>query len=137
MLDADLRDWAQQELKAQPESLSPTLALLDAMEGMLRVLAKHPDAILERFREGPGSESWAACQGLFSQILRNGIIAGDFRRGLDVDVLGLSLAAMVFGNAAHARLTGDSIDEECMATELFRAAIAGLAAPPHPANKPE
>jgi hypothetical protein len=136
MLDEDLRAWAQQELKAQPDAPSPTLALLTALEGMLGVLEGHADAIIAQFREGPASEGWKASQSLFSQILRNGIIAGDFRRDLDAEVMGLSLTAMVYGNAAHDRMTGRKLDATKLATELYRAVLAGLAAPPLPLKKP-
>ena len=135
MLEADLQGWALAELKAQPDAPSPTLAMLTAIEGMLEVLQKHPDAVVERFREGPGSASWKACQGLFTQILRNGIIAGDFRRDLDAEVMGLSLTAMVYGNVAHDRLLAKPIAVSNLATELYRAVIAGLAAPPQPLKK--
>ncbi|MNR86836.1 hypothetical protein D3C72_176930 [compost metagenome] len=137
MLEEDLQGWALKELKAQPDAPSPTLALLDAIEGMLGVLHRHPDAVLDRFREGPGSPSWKACQELFSQILRNGIIAGDFRRDLDTQVMGLSLTAMVYGNVAHDRLMQTSSDTETLATELYRSLLAGLAAPPLPLKKPD
>lgn len=135
MLEADLKGWALTELKAQPDAPSPTLAMLTAIEGMLEVLNQHPDAVIARFREGPGSEGWQACQGLFTQILRNGIIAGDFRRDLDAEVMGLSLTAMVYGNVAHERLLSKPIDVSSLATELYRAVIAGLAAPPQPLKK--
>jgi hypothetical protein len=135
MLDAELRGWAERELKAQPDAPSPTLALLSALEGMLGVLQDHPEDLMNRFREGPGSEGWKACETLFSRILRNGVIAGDFRRDLDADVMGRSLAAMVYGNAAHAHLTQQPLATESLATELYRALIAGLAAPPQPLKK--
>ena len=135
MLEADLQGWALTELKAQPDAPSPTLAMLTAIEGMLEVLNQHPDAVVDRFREGPGSASWKACQGLFTQILRNGIIAGDFRRDLDAEVMGLSLTAMVYGNVAHERLLAKPVDVSDLATELYRAVIAGLAAPPQPLKK--
>lgn len=137
MLEEDLQGWALKELKAQPDAPSPTLALLDAIEGMLGVLGRDPEAVLERFREGPGSTGWKACQDLFSQILRNGIIAGDFRRDLDAGVMGLSLTAMVYGNVAHDRLLQKTSDPETLATELYRAVLAGLAAPPLPLSKPD
>lgn len=135
MLDADLRGWAERELKAQPDAPSPTLALLNALEGMLGVLDAHPAALMDRFREGPGSGGWQACETLFTRILRNGIIAGDFRRDLDAEVLGRSLPAMIFGNAAHAQLTGQPLAPESLAVELYRALLAGLAAPPQPISK--
>lgn len=135
MLDADLKSWADAELKAQPDAPSPTLALLNALEGMLSVLDRHAEAVLERFREGPGSEGWTACQQLFSRILRNGVIAGDFRRELDPEVMGLSLTAMVYGNAAYARLNEKAIAPAALATELYRVVLAGLAAPPLPLKK--
>jgi hypothetical protein len=137
MLDDDLQGWADQTLKAQPESPSPTLSLLNAIEGMLSLFAQHPDAVMESFRKGPASAGWLASQKLFTQILRNGVIAGDFRRNLDVETLGLSMVAMVFGNAAYARLTQQDLDPAGLATELYRAALAGVAAPPQPLKKSE
>ncbi|MNT96513.1 hypothetical protein D3C72_2386240 [compost metagenome] len=49
--------------------------------------------------------------------------------------MGLSLTAMVYGNAAHARLMQHAVDAVELATELYRAVIAGLAAPPLPLKK--
>lgn len=135
MLEADLQRWALEQLKAQPDAPSPTLALLDAIEGMLGVLDRHREAIVAQFREGPDSAGWTACRDLFTQILRNGMVAGDFRRELDPRVMGLSLAAMVYGHAAHDRLIEQHVDPEARATELYRAVLAGLAAPPQPLTK--
>lgn len=137
MLEEELQGWALEELKAQPDAPSPTLALIDALEGMLGVLERHPDAVVDHFRDGPGSTSWQACQDLFTRILRNGIISGDFRRDLDAEVMGLSLAAMVYGNAAHDRLMGKATEAATLATELYRAVLAGLAAPPQPLSRPD
>lgn len=137
MLEEELQGWALEELKAQPDAPSPTLALIDALEGMLGVLERHPDAVVDRFRDGPGSTGWKACQDLFTRILRNGIISGDFRRDLDAEVMGLSLAAMVYGNAAHDRLMGKATEAATLATELYRAVLAGLAAPPQPLSRPD
>ncbi|MNY66100.1 hypothetical protein D3C86_2034740 [compost metagenome] len=49
--------------------------------------------------------------------------------------MGLSLTAMVYGNVAHERLLSKPIDVSNLATELYRAVIAGLAAPPQPLKK--
>ncbi len=135
MLDQDLQGWALKELQAQPDAPSPTLALLTALEGMLGVLEQHAETVLDTFRVGPSAEGWQACQTLFTRILRNGIIAGDFRRDLDAEVMGRSLAAMVYGNAAHERLEGNPVNASDLATELYRALLAGLAAPPQPLKK--
>lgn len=135
MLDAELQTWARQELLAQPDAPSPTLGLLSAIEGMLTVLAAQLEEVMDLFRKGPSSAGWKACQALFAQILRNGAIAGDFRRSMDPEILGTSLAAMVLGNAAHAALTDQPLDPTSLATELYRAALAGLAAPPQPLSK--
>ena len=137
MLDQDLQGWALKERQAQPDAPSPTLALLTALEGMLGVLEHHADTVVETFRQGPATEGWKACQELFTQILRNGITAGDFRRDLDAEVMGLSLAAMVYGNAAHDRLMGKATEAASLATELYRAVLAGLAAPPQPLSRPD
>jgi len=135
MLDQDLQGWALKERQAQPDAPSPTLALLTAFEGMLGVLEHHAESVVETFRQGPAAEGWKACQDLFTQILRNGITAGDFRRDLDAEVMGRSLTAMIYGNAAHERLMGKTVNASDLATELYRALLAGLAAPPQPLKK--
>lgn len=135
MLDQELQGWALRELAAQPDAPSPTLALLTAVEGMLGVLEAHADSLLDTFREGPGADGWKACQELYTRILRNGITAGDFRRDLDPAIMGRSLAAMIFGNAAHQRLMGQPLNASELATELYRSLLSGLAAPPQPLKK--